>query len=68
MNFQAAFVDLGQPEGDDFLGVVEPPFASTRFARNFSQFFQANSDPLTLFPSTPFEPVLPGDAKFNGGL
>ena len=63
-------MDASQPDGDDFLGVVESPFPSPRFTRNFTQVtsyeFHAERDPLRLYPVYPFDPVLPGGAKYNG--
>ena len=62
-------MDASQPEGEDFLGVVESPFPSPRFARNFTQAFgdfRAERDPLRLYPVYPFDPVLPSGAKYNG--
>ncbi|XP_014778123.1 exostosin-like 3 [Octopus bimaculoides] len=59
------------PETDDVLGPVEPPFPSQTFNHNFSQIrnyekFNSYGDPFHSFASTPFEPVLPSEAKFFG--
>ena len=62
-------LDSQQPESDDFLGVVESPFASPKFQRNFTQqgggFTGFGRDPFHLYATTPFDPVLPSDAKYN---
>ncbi|EPY83725.1 exostoses-like protein [Camelus ferus] len=61
--------------GDLDLGPVEtePPYASPRYLRNFTltvtDFYRSwNSapGPFHLFPHTPFDPVLPSEAKFLG--
>lgn len=64
--------DNGEPE--EILGPIEAPFRSETFLRNYSlKFFhthdQWNSikfDPFFTYPSTPFDPVLPSEAKFIG--
>ena len=63
------------PEEDtsEVLGPLEPPFPSLSFKQNFSSqtlkdTFNHPGDPFHLFPFTPFEPVLPSDAKFLGKL
>ncbi|XP_015789578.1 exostosin-3 isoform X2 [Tetranychus urticae] len=61
-------------EIDENLGPIESPFPSTTFQRNFSLTLchgyylwnSAHLNPFTLYPNTPFDPVLPSDAKFLG--
>ncbi|XP_021341980.1 exostosin-like 3, partial [Mizuhopecten yessoensis] len=58
-------------ETDEVLGPLENPFGSLKFKQNFTQFaayqmFQHPGDPLQMFPNTPFEEVLPSEAKFLG--
>ncbi|GAB1610670.1 exostosin-like 3 [Argonauta hians] len=58
-------------ETDDVLGPVEPPFPSQSYNHNFSQIgnyekFNSYGDPFHSFASSPFEPVLPSEAKFYG--
>lgn len=61
-------------EMDEELGPVEPPRASLSFTRNFSisltsQYDLFNSEqltPLALYPYTPFDPILPTEARFIG--
>lgn len=61
--------------GDLELGPVEtePPYASPRYLRNFTltvtdvyRSWNAAPGPFHLFPHTPFDPVLPSEAKFLG--
>ena len=61
------------PESDDIFPAPELPFPSPRFLRNFStttldSHFAWNNPPGAqyLFPYTPFDPVVPSDAKFLG--
>ena len=63
------------PEEDtsEVLGPIEPPFPSLSYKQNFTSqtlrdTFNHPGDPFHLFPFTPFEPVLPSDAKFLGKL
>ena len=61
-------------ELDEELGPVEPPTPSTSFTRNFSitltskyELYNSESfDPFKLYPYTPFDPILPTEAKFIG--
>lgn len=60
-----------EPETDDILGPIEPPFPSESFSHNFSQIrtyetFNQHGDPFHSFAATPYEPVLPSEAKFFG--
>ena len=58
-----------QPEMEEILGPIEPPYASPRFKRNFTmstESFSVPGDPFHLYPYTPFQPILPGEAKFTG--
>ncbi|KAJ8322306.1 hypothetical protein KUTeg_000777 [Tegillarca granosa] len=59
------------PETDEVLGPLEAPFSSLVFKQNFTQYvtyevFNHVGDPFRLFPSTPFEKVLPSESKFIG--
>ncbi|TRY69988.1 hypothetical protein TCAL_02823 [Tigriopus californicus] len=60
-------------EPSEPLGPLEPPKASVPFRRNLSTIvvdgyarWNERFDPFQLPPSTPWEPVLPTDAKFMG--
>lgn len=60
-----------EDETDEVLGPVEPPFPSVTYKQNFTmstlrEVFNKHGDPFHLFPFTPFEKVLPSDAKFKG--
>ncbi|ELT98834.1 hypothetical protein CAPTEDRAFT_226944 [Capitella teleta] len=59
-----------EPDGEvDILGPMETPMASLRFRHNFSLTVDPHpipGDPFHLYPYTPFEPVMPGEAKFRG--
>lgn len=61
------------PESDDVFPPPELPFPSPKFLRNFTSIamdshFTWNNPPGAqyLFPFTPFDPVVPSDAKFVG--
>ncbi|XP_038051688.1 exostosin-like 3 [Patiria miniata] len=61
------------PESDDFFPPPEIPFPSPKFLRNFTYStidrdvnWNTAPGPFKLFPNTPFDPVLPSDAKFIG--
>ena len=65
------FLDGPDAEADDILGPVESPFPSLKFRRNFTfshDIFNEAGDPFHLYPFTPFEPVLPAEAKFMGKI
>ncbi|XP_076456777.1 exostosin-like 3 [Babylonia areolata] len=75
--FNATFVPLKiegpgpEPESDEVLGPIEPRFPSKKFQRNYTQSwvrqsFNVPGDPFSLYPFTPFEPLLPSEAKFLG--
>lgn len=60
-------------EPDESLGPLEPPFPSPSFKRNYSTILSHSSHSWnTVFstnlaaPHTPWEPVLPTEAKFHG--
>jgi len=62
-----------EAEPDESLGPLEPPFASPSFRRNYSRLLTQSYhtwntvfSPLVLPPYTPWEPVLPSEAKFLG--
>lgn len=61
------------PDTDENLGPIEPPFPSIVFSRNYtvsliSGYEQWNlwGDPFYLYPSLPSSPLLPTEAKFSG--
>lgn len=75
--FNESFVPLKmegpdpEPETDEVLGPIEPRFPSEKFRRNYTrswilQSFNMPGDPFSLYPFTPFEPVLPSESKFLG--
>jgi len=73
--FNSSFVPLHEPvvesvvEVEEMLGPLESPLASPRYYRNFTftdGIFVLPGDPFHSYPFTPFEPLLPGDAKFLG--
>jgi len=75
--FNGSFVPLHEPvvesvvEVEEMLGPLESPLASPRYCRNFTftdSAFGLPGDPFHSYPFTPFEPSLPGDAKFMGTL
>ena len=61
-------------EIDENLGPIEPAFASSTYQRNYSlvlteSYSLWNSDqlnPFFMFPHSPYDPVLPSEAKFVG--
>jgi len=62
-----------EAEPDESLGPLEPPFPSPSFRRNYSslltqtyQSWNTVFSPHSLLPHTPWEPVLPSEAKFLG--
>ncbi|KAF2354134.1 Exostosin C-terminal [Trinorchestia longiramus] len=64
---------IPEPDTDENLGPMEPPFASLRYQRNFSvssisRHHQWNlwAVPGHLFPNLPHDPILPSEAKFSG--
>jgi len=72
--FNESFVPLLEPvveslmETEEMLGPIEPPLASPRYLRNFtfSDMHLLPQDPFHSYPFTPFQPLLPADAKFIG--
>lgn len=67
------FLSVAEPEDetDEILGPVEPPFPSASYKQNFTvwtmrDIFTQPGDPFYLYPYTPFEKLLPTDAKFYG--
>ena len=74
--FNATFVplreDVGEDalaEAEDVLGPIEAPYPSLRYTRNFTNLipsFNRPGDPFHTYPFTPYEPVLPAEAKFQG--
>ena len=57
-------------EAEEMLGPVEPPLNFLRYQRNFTSRERSHLffDPFHLYPFTPFQPIMPGDAKFLGNL
>ena len=58
-----------QLQADEVLGPVEAPFPSVRYRRNYTRlddWFNMAGDPFHSYPFTPFEPMMPGEAKFKG--
>ncbi|XP_041360950.1 exostosin-like 3 [Gigantopelta aegis] len=75
--FNATFIPLKiegadpEPETDEVLGPIEARFPSEKFYRNFTQFvqwerFNQPGDPFHLYPSRPWDVVLPSEAKYFG--
>jgi alpha-1,4-N-acetylglucosaminyltransferase EXTL3 len=61
------------PEEEENLGPIEPPYPSPEFLRNYSTVFMQkyelwnkNFQPLKLYPYTPWDPTMPSEAKFRG--
>ena len=59
---------------DENLGPIEPAFASITYQRNYSTVLidsyriwnSDNLNPFFMFPHSPFDSILPSDAKFKG--
>ncbi|KAL0281347.1 UNVERIFIED_CONTAM: hypothetical protein PYX00_002359 [Menopon gallinae] len=77
--FNSSFVPLrtdaipAEPEGEENLGPLEPPYPSPAFRRNYTvtvtqgfEVWNVWANPFWLYPQLPFDPVLPSDAKFIG--
>jgi len=73
--FNSSFLPLHDPvvesmvEVEEMLGPLESPMPSPRYYRNLTftdAAFALPGDPFHSYPFTPFEPLLPGDAKFIG--
>lgn len=77
--FNETFVPLkadnivAEPEAEESLGPLEPPYPSPAFRRNYSTFLTQGhiiwndwADPFNLYPQLPYDTVLPSDAKFVG--
>ncbi|XP_018353839.1 PREDICTED: tripeptidyl-peptidase 2 isoform X2 [Trachymyrmex septentrionalis] len=77
--FNESFVPLksdaiiAEPEAEESLGPLEPPYPSPAFKRNYTTLLIQNHeiwndwmDPFNLYPQLPFDTVLPSDAKFLG--
>jgi hypothetical protein len=66
--------DGASREFNEFVGPLEPPFPSESFTRNLSRPFTSgyemwntlNYDPFYSYPYSPFDPVVPSEAKFIG--
>ncbi|XP_046619238.1 exostosin-3 [Neodiprion virginianus] len=77
--FNESFIPLradnivAEPEAEESLGPLEPPYPSPSFRRNYSTFLTQGhmiwndwADPFNLYPQLPYDTVLPSDAKFIG--
>lgn len=58
-------------EPEENVGSIEPSYSSPKFRRNYTWSAVSNVwneawDPFHLYPYTPFDPVLPTEAKFLG--
>ena len=61
------------PEEEENLGPIEPPYPSPMFSRNFSfnslqkyDLWNVHYLPFKLFPFTPWDLLMPSEAKFQG--
>lgn len=61
------------PEEEENLGPIEPPYPSISFARNYSMIYLQKYDfwnsyyqPFKLLPYTPWDLTMPSEAKFRG--
>ncbi|XP_015120556.1 exostosin-3 [Diachasma alloeum] len=64
---------ISEPEAEESLGPLEPPYPSPGFKRNYTTMFVHGHEiwndwmnPFSLYPQLPFDTVLPSDAKFIG--
>lgn len=64
---------ITEPEAEESLGPLEPPYPSPSFRRNYSTFLTQGhiiwndwADPFNLYPQLPYDTLLPSDAKFMG--
>ncbi|XP_043283705.1 exostosin-3 [Venturia canescens] len=64
---------IAEPEAEESLGPLEPPYPSPAFKRNYTtmlihghEIWNDWVDPFNLYPQLPFDTVLPSDAKFLG--
>lgn len=64
---------ISEPEAEESLGPLEPPYPSPAFKRNYTTMFIHGHEiwndwvnPFNLYPQLPFDTVLPSDAKFIG--
>ncbi|EFN78322.1 exostosin-3 [Harpegnathos saltator] len=77
--FNESFVPLKsdtiitEPEAEESLGPLEPPYPSPAFKRNYTtlliqghEIWNDWMDPFNLYPQLPFDTILPSDAKFLG--
>ena len=73
--FNGSFIPLTEevleipPEAEEVLGPMEAAFPSPRYQRNFtmtSEYVSPAHDPFRLYPHSPFDPMLPAEAKFLG--
>ncbi|KAG1670321.1 Exostosin-3 [Nymphon striatum] len=60
-------------DSGEILGPVEPPFPSLSYQRNYSllsinahDLWNKYMDPFNLYPSLPYDPILPSEAKHIG--
>lgn len=66
---------IAEPEAEESLGPLEPPYPSPAFKRNYTtmlihghEIWNDWVDPFNLYPQLPFDTILPSDAKFLGKL
>ena len=64
---------ITDPDTDENLGPIEPPFPSISYKRNFSsivvsgyEMWNVWMEPFHLYPYLPQDPILPSEAKFSG--
>ncbi|XP_076059880.1 exostosin like glycosyltransferase 3 isoform X2 [Oratosquilla oratoria] len=64
---------IPDPDTDENLGPIEPPFPSVSYSRNYSaplyngyELWNEWGDPFRLYPNYPDDPILPSEAKFSG--
>jgi len=64
---------ISDAEPEECLGPLELPYNSPVFKRNYTimnvhgyELWNSWRDPFKLYPYTPFDPLLPSDAKFIG--
>ncbi|XP_057374862.2 exostosin-3-like [Daphnia carinata] len=69
---EAAIQDING-DLDENLGPIEPAYPSPKFQRNLTfsllhgyEMWNTWTHPFHLFPQTPYDPVMPSDAKFLG--
>lgn len=66
-------VNIADPDTDENLGPIEPPFPSVTYSRNYTvglvtgyEMWNVWGDPFSLYSNLPTNPILPTEAKFSG--